>query len=151
MTEIHIPELTIEPCEDGTLLLVQDAGGNVDRVQVHPLHIRLIAERFGLASSSDPTAIRTIATLQRRVLLIRQQVNQLYEWLHEETGAEGARIEELTLCSSIRAMLNEFVADFGADVSPRVQPPSCGPASPPKPLAMPKRETPESEPQQLTL
>jgi len=112
MNQIHIPELTIEPCDDGTLLLEQDTGGNVDRVQVHPLHIRLIAEHFGLAPTGDPTAARTIATLERRLRLVREEVELLDSWLHAESSADRINLEEMVKARDILTMLDEFIADF---------------------------------------
>lgn len=112
MSEIRIPELAIEPCDDGTLLLEQDAGGQVDRVQVHPLHIRLIAERFGLAPTGDPTAARQISTLQRRLCLVREEMALLDDWLHAESSADRINLEEMVKARDILTMLNEFIADF---------------------------------------
>src|SRR5450830_760089 len=105
MPEIRIPELAIEPCDDGTLLLEQDTGGNVDRVQVHPLHFRL-------APTGDPTATRTIATLQRRLRLVREEVALLDDWLHAESSADRINLEEMVKARDILTMLDEFIADF---------------------------------------
>jgi len=148
MSEIRIPELAIEPCDDGTLLLEQDAGGQVDRVQVHPLHIRLIAERFGLAPTGDPTATRTIATLQRRLRLVREEVELLDSWLHAESSADRINLEEMVKVRDILTMLNEFIVDFEPDAVRTASQPLVGSAN-----ALPdtKRADAETEPQQLTL
>lgn len=64
-----IPDLKIELMDDseGSLILLeQDSGGNIDRVAIHQIHLRYMAEKFGLVESTDPTAQKTIATMQRR-------------------------------------------------------------------------------------
>jgi hypothetical protein len=47
MTE-NIPQLTIELEEDGTVLLEQEWCGESDRIQLHRIHIRHLAELAGL-------------------------------------------------------------------------------------------------------
>lgn len=148
MTEIRIPELAIEPCDDGTLLLEQDAGGQVDRVQVHPLHIRLIAERFGLAPTGDPTAARQISTLQRRLRLVREEVALLDDWLHAESSADRINLEEMVKCRGILVLLDEFITDFEPDAVRPASQPLVGSTKAPQDA---KRADAETEPQQLIL
>lgn len=45
---VNIPQLTIEMEEDGTVLLEQEWCGESDRIQLHPIHIRHLAELAGL-------------------------------------------------------------------------------------------------------
>ena len=58
MTDIvkdNIPELNIELMDDSTgslILLEQDSGGNLDRIAIHPIHIRYMAEKFGIIPTS---------------------------------------------------------------------------------------------------
>lgn len=148
MTEIRIPELAIEPCDDGTLLLEQDTGGNVDRVQVHPLHVRLIAERFGLAPTGDPRAVRTIATLQRRLRLVREEVALLDDWLHAESSADRINLEEMVKARDILTMLDEFVADFEPETA---RPATQATGSLGKAAQAPNEATGDTGPQQLPL
>lgn len=74
-----IPELRIESMDDVSplLLLEQDGGGNVDRIAIHPVHVRYLAERMGLAEASDIEAHRTIARLSRRMQLLKERVVHL--------------------------------------------------------------------------
>lgn len=148
MNQIRIPELAIEPCDDGSLLLAQDAGGQVDRVQVHPLHIRLIAERFGLAPTGDPRAARQISTLQRRLRLVREEVALLDEWLHAESSADRIALEEMVKARDILTMLNEFIADFELDAVRAASRPLGSSAKTPQDA---KTADAETEPQQLNL
>lgn len=115
--QIIVPELRIESCGDGTLMLEQDTGGNVDRVQVHPLHIRLIAERFGLAPTGDPTAAREIARLRRRLLLVREELALLDSWLRSESNDGQVGMEMMVQSGSIMTLLNEFIHDFEPEMA----------------------------------
>jgi hypothetical protein len=45
---MNIPQLTIEMEEDGTVFLEQEWCGESDRIQLHPIHIRHLAELAGL-------------------------------------------------------------------------------------------------------
>lgn len=45
---MSIPQLTIEMEEDGTVFLEQEWCGDSDRIQLHPIHIRHLAELAGL-------------------------------------------------------------------------------------------------------
>lgn len=75
----NIPELRIEPMDEGSplLLLEQDGGGNVDRIAIHPVHVRYLAERMGLASSGDLDSDRTIARLSRQMQALSARINCL--------------------------------------------------------------------------
>ena len=87
-----IPALTIEQLDpsnsDGLILLEQGSCGNVDRVAIHPLHVRHLAEKFGLVSKWDPDAARTIATITRRIRLLAERVQHLNGWLHEHSDTQ---------------------------------------------------------------
>lgn len=51
---MNIPQLTIEMEEDGTVLLEQEWCGESDRIQLHPIHIRHLAELAGLLQPLTP-------------------------------------------------------------------------------------------------
>lgn len=51
---MNIPQLTIEREEDGTVLLEQEWCGETDRIQLHPIHIRHLAELAGLLEPLKP-------------------------------------------------------------------------------------------------
>jgi hypothetical protein len=55
MTE-NIPQLTIELEEDGTVLLEQEWCGESDRIQLHRIHIRHLAELAGFLEPVKPRA-----------------------------------------------------------------------------------------------
>lgn len=50
---VNIPQLTIGREEDGTVLLEQEWCGKSDRIQLHPVHIRYLAELAGLTTAQQ--------------------------------------------------------------------------------------------------
>lgn len=114
----NIPELKIELMDDteGSLILLeQDSGGNLDRVAIHPLHMRYMAERFGLVQSSDPQALRTIATLTRRLLVLQDRVSHLADWLVEHSDHQHADLSyEQTYARATADIADEFCAELSA-------------------------------------
>jgi hypothetical protein len=111
-----IPNLKIESNSDGTVTLESEWTGNVDRVCVHPIHLRYLAEKMGLiaeVSASDADMLRTerrrVADLtrdQRRLrlalLAVRDRTEQLFKALcavndlgHEDISVEVAQTAAL--------------------------------------------------------
>ena len=112
-----IPDLKIELVKDGIgdglILLTQDAGGNVDRVAIHPLHLRFMAEKFGLVATSDPTAHKTIATLTRRLHLLRDRVDHMAYWLANHSDHKHADLSyEQTYATATADIAEEFCAEL---------------------------------------
>jgi hypothetical protein len=111
-----IPELKIERMDDehGTLILLeQDSGGNVDRVCLHPIHLRYMAEKFGLVPTSDPEGAKTIAALQRRLCLLRDRLDHLGHYLTNHSDRDRANLDfEISYAEATSDMADEFCADF---------------------------------------
>jgi hypothetical protein len=112
-----IPDLKIERMDDGIgdglIILEQDNGGNVDRVAIHRLHVRYLAEKFGLIETSDPQAARTIATLERRIRLLRDRIDHLGDWLTNHPDREHADLDyEITYIEATSHLADEFCADM---------------------------------------
>jgi hypothetical protein len=121
-----IPELKIELIDDGLgaglILLEQDCGGNVDRVAIHPIHLRYMAENFGLIESSDPAAQKTIATLTRRLLALQFRIEHIQNWLANHSDHQHADLSyELTYATATADIAAEFCADLELSV-PQSQP-----------------------------
>ena len=95
-----IPELKIEMTDDGQddglILLEQDSCGNIDRVAIHPIHLRYMAEKMGLVEASDPTAAKTIATLQRRMVALRDRIETLADWMARYSDHKHADLSHET-------------------------------------------------------
>ena len=112
----NIPELNIELMEDkqGSLILLeQDAGGNTDRVAIHPIHLRYMAEKFGLVATSDPTAHKTIAMLTRRLHVLRDRVGHLAHFLANHSDSKHADLSyEQTHATATSEIADEFCAEL---------------------------------------
>jgi hypothetical protein len=112
-----IPDLKIERMDDGIgdglIILEQDNGGNVDRVAIHPLHLRHLAEKSGLIATSDPQAVTTIARLERRMRLLRDRIDQLGDWLTNHPGRAHADLDrEIIYIEATSDLADEFCADM---------------------------------------
>ena len=112
----NIPELKIERMADqygAFILLTQDNCGNSESVALHMIHLRFLAEQFGLVPTSDPDGARTIATLQRRIRLLRDRVDHLSRWL-SSSERERTGIEYGVACAdALAVMAAEFCEDMG--------------------------------------
>jgi hypothetical protein len=108
-----IPELKIEQMKDdigeGLILLEQDSGGNIDRLAIHPIHLRYMAEKFGLIDTSDPQAVKTIATLKRRLIVLRDRINHLADLLTIQSDQAHANLDyEMTYANAMADIASEF-------------------------------------------
>ena len=125
--EEKIYDLTVNIDPDGAVNLEQDAGcGEVERILLHPIHVRHLAEKVGLIREPDtddrPSYAelqREISRLQRALIHIRGKVVDLHGNLlltsgmgHEEIG------RELDATALIWDMLDFVCADFAAPAVP---------------------------------
>jgi hypothetical protein len=113
----NFPELKIELMNDGMgeglILLEQDSCGQIDRVSIHPVHLRYMAEKFGLIETSDPQAARTIATLERRLRLLRDRIDQIGDWLTNHPGRAHADLDrEIIYIEATSDIADEFCEDM---------------------------------------
>lgn len=118
----NIPELKIELMDDteGSLILLeQDSGGNLDRVAIHPIHLRYMAEKFGLIETSDPQAQKTIAMLTRRLLLLRDRMDNLHNYLVNHSDHKHADLSyEVTYATACVDLADEFCAELDDTLAP---------------------------------
>lgn len=118
----NIPELKIELMDDtaGSLILLeQDSCGNIDRVAIHPIHLRYMAEKMGLIETSDPTAHKTIAMLTRRLLLLRDRMDNLHNYLVNHSDHKHADLSyEVTYATACVDLADEFCAELDDTLAP---------------------------------
>ena len=112
-----IPDLKIEHMDDGQgdglIVLEQDSGGNIDRVAIHPIHLRYMAEKMGLVETSDPQAAKTIATLQRRMMALRDRIASLADWMAQYSDHRHADLShETTQLNATADLAREWCHDF---------------------------------------
>ena len=127
----NFPDLKIEVMtdaeNDGLILLEQSDGGNIDRVAIHPIHVRYLAEKMGLIETSDPTARKTIAALTRRLLALEGRIVHMAYWLTNHSDSKHADLsyeQEYALATS------DIAAEFCADLVD-TEPPAMTPAPTP--------------------
>ena len=98
---------------DGLIYLEQDSCGNSDRVAIHPIHLRYMAEKMGLVESGDPTAAKTIATLQRRMVALRDRIESLADWMARYSDHKHADLShETTQLNATADLAREWCHDF---------------------------------------
>lgn len=112
-----IPNLTIATTTTGTIELEQQNGlDEPDRIEIHPLHLRYMAEQIGLVPTSDPAAAGTIARLSRQLRILFDRINQLDDWLNAAAQRGHEDLEAETIYSfATWELANEFVSDLPAD------------------------------------
>jgi hypothetical protein len=94
--------------------LEQDVGcGEVHRITLHRIHLRLLAEQSGLCPSSDVEANRMIARLSRQVRLLAERIDRLDTMLLRigEKGHEDVS-EECAYSGASAELANEFCSDL---------------------------------------
>lgn len=125
MTET-IPHLNIEILESGIVRLENESMGDSYVVDLHPIHLRYIAEKMGLVremSASEADALRMAEKLARRLRLLRQRIEQLQKWLADAPDIENADITtEYWFNDATLDLASEFVREIdeaGGFVTPR--------------------------------
>jgi hypothetical protein len=122
-----IPDLNIELMEDkhGSLILLeQDSCGNIERVAIHSIHLRYMAEKFGLIETSDPDTHKTIATLTRRLLVLRDRIGHLSDHLANQSDNKHA---DLTYGRAYATASADIAAEFCAELLDTTAPAPCKP------------------------
>lgn len=113
--------------EGDQIMLEQDGGcGEVDRIAVHPIHLRYLAESLGLVSAvsaSGEELLRDLSRYKRALLMIRERAAQLHNNIyglsqlgHEEMGIEVA--QSAALADFAEHICVEFEDDFIAELRP---------------------------------
>lgn len=99
-----------------TINLEQDAGtGEVHRIDLHPMHVSLLAAELGLMQG-DADARRRVATLERRLRVLLDRIDRLDDliYLASEKGREDLEVE-----SALTYATWELATEFCHDLSPQ--------------------------------
>ena len=111
-------ELTIETAERENgqcIILSQSNGGHCETVAIHPMHLRYMAEKFGLIQTSDLQASKTIATLKRRLKALHERIEFMQSYLAHHSDHKHADLSyEMTYASATLDIADEFCADLEA-------------------------------------
>lgn len=92
------------------MLTQQDGYDEANEVMVHPWQLRGLCEHFGLVIA-DPQAERAIATLQRRMLALRNRIDELGQ-LMTNFGDSDTNSLELNAITMLAGLADEWCADF---------------------------------------
>lgn len=122
----EIPQVEIELMANGNVRLTDKTDMNGDHmVDLHPIHLRLIAERLGLVgamSDTEAQALRTVDKLVRRLRVLHERIEQLDKWLCEQPDYKEADIDvEVFFSGATLDLSREFqleIEESGAVVTP---------------------------------
>jgi len=110
-------ELTAEWVDDnqGRAIMLTQPADNYDEpgaVLIHPWQLRAVCEQFGIIAS-DPQAEKTIATLTRRLLLLRDRIDRLHNYLVNHSDHKHADLTyEVTYATATADLADEFCAEW---------------------------------------
>ena len=94
------------------LLTQQDGNDEPNEVLVHPWQLRALCEHFGLLTA-DQKAAKTIATLQRRMLALRDRIDDLGDYMVHHSDHKHADLShELNTINMLAELADEWCADF---------------------------------------
>lgn len=117
-----IPHLSIESLDNGNLRLENETVGDSYVVDLHPIHVRFLAERLGLIvkpaepDAAQPTQAemtRDIDRLQRNMLRVREHALQLqYKFANDADWGRSDLTFEMGLINGLVDLLDMAVDDF---------------------------------------
>lgn len=121
-TKLTHHHLTAEPVDDehgtarhGTAIMLTQHDDGYDEpstVLAHPFQLRAVCEQFGIIAS-DPQAAKTIATLQRRMVKLRERIDDLADWMAKHSDHEHADLSyETSQLRALQDLAGEWCADF---------------------------------------
>ena len=129
--------LTAEQVDDehGTAIMLtqQDGIEEMQTILLHPWQLRAVCEQFDLIAS-DPQAAKTIATLQRRMVGLRDRIDNLADWMANHSDHAHADLSyETTQLRALQDLAGEWCADFeeglpegfGEGLQHQAAPPEC--------------------------
>jgi len=106
-------ELVGEESGAGLIRLEQYDNGEAECVVIHPLHLRHMAEQFGLIQTSDPQQHKTIQALQRRLTVLSNRLTELAGWMAAHSDHEHADLShEMTSLNALCDLAHEWCQDW---------------------------------------
>lgn len=110
-------ELTAEWVNDnqGKAIMLTQPADNYDEpgtVLIHPWQLRAVCEQFGIIAS-DPQAAKTIATLTRRLMVLRDRIDHLADYLANHSDSKHADLSfEQSYATATADIADEFCAEL---------------------------------------
>ena len=121
-----IPHLNIEFLKGGLIRLENESMGDCYAVDIHPVQLRLLAEKAGIireTSASEANTLRTNAELRRRLRSLKDRIDHLGEYLALHSDHRHADLTfETTYATATADICDAYCADFPSeDIAPSVQ------------------------------
>ena len=113
LTHHHLSAELVDD-EHGTAIMLtqQDGIEEMQTILLHPWQLRAVCEQFDLIAS-DPQAAKTIATLQRRMVGLRDRIDNLADWMANHSDHAHADLSyETTQLRALQDLAGEWCADF---------------------------------------
>ena len=108
-----IPHLNIEVLDNGNIQLENESMGDCYAIDIHPIHLRHIAEKMGLGELNDAQAQKTIATLTRRLLVLHERIDHMAYWLANHSDSTHADLSyEQTYATATADIAGEFCVEL---------------------------------------
>lgn len=117
LTHHHLTAQLVNNEHDEAIVLTQQKNNHNKpcTVVVHPWQLRAVCEQFGILSS-DQQAAKTIATLQRRMVALRERIDNLDDWLTNHSDHRNADLsQELASIGALYDLAREWGADFDSE------------------------------------
>jgi len=112
---INIPELNIETTphdKEGLIWLEQETCGTINRIAIHPMHLRHMAETLGLVENAETAAQKLIESLTRRLQVLQQRMTHLGEYLETPDNEQAALSYAKTYSTASAEIAEQFCADL---------------------------------------
>jgi hypothetical protein len=116
-THHHLTAEEVNDEHGPAIMLTQQCGlEEPQTVLVHPWQLRAVCEQFGIIAS-DPQASKTIATLQRRMVSLRERIDDLTYWMAKHSDHKHADLTyEMTQLRALQDLAGEWCGDFADNV-----------------------------------
>ncbi|SDZ73746.1 hypothetical protein [Acidovorax soli] len=113
LTHHHLSaELVNDQHGTAIMLTQQDGIEEPQSVLVHPWQLLAVCEQFGIIAS-DQQAAKTITALQRRMVGLRDRIDNLADWMAKHSDHRHADLSyEMTKLQALQDLAGEWCADF---------------------------------------
>ena len=116
MTAFTSHHLTVEHVNDksgpAVMLTQQEGIDDAQTIIIHPWQLVAACQYLGL-TASDPKAAKDIATLQRRMLALRDRIDTLTEWMEKFSDHKHADLTyEMTQLHALQDLACEWCHDL---------------------------------------
>lgn len=113
---MKLPNLEITKTEDGLIRLTQEGQGESDIVDIHPLQVRIIAEKLGLLptpNNDEQVAQKQLALIASRIKTTLNHVGELGGWWNALPDDTDGAMEGIARLEAIEDLLKICGTDAG--------------------------------------